>query len=104
MKHRRLNRLDLPPSLVRILAREGPRNAKRPIPRRQIARACGVSLRTIDHVSRMASFDRVKVGLARRFCDACVVTDSNLSRHIAYLRRQPAMLKKYEPFFRRFLR
>ena len=100
----RLTPLDLPPSLVRVLARNGPRSARVPMTRGEIARGAGTSIRTVDRLSKLRSFESVTVGLANRFCAACGVTRENLRRHIAFARRSPALFRKNAALLSRILK
>lgn len=85
MKVSLLQKLDrLPPYCVRVLARH--KGKRRALTTEEIATKSGLSEGTIKFISRQRTWDRIKVGVAVKFSEACGVDLMRQKRPREYLR------------------
>lgn len=83
--------VEFPPYMVRLLARKrSSKERKVPISGSEIASGSGISLRRVDEISRMKSWDNLRVGEASAFIVACGMSVRSLFRDREYIKKSVA--------------
>jgi len=84
----------IPPYVVRRLARKpksktstGKHRRRRRLTTAELARESGLSINTVNIISRKRSWATVKIGVAQAFCAACGHDPLRPRRNIQYLKR-----------------
>jgi len=96
----RLNKF--PPFLCRFVARD--KSGQKPISNIEISRRTGISVVTIAKISRMRSWDNLKLSTIQSFSNACGVNLLSTSEQRRFLRRRKKIYaKKAWRLYRGFL-